>query len=792
MSKSYRCSKKSCWLKKSSRLVGSIFSEFCRAWSRAVWQVRFVRAVGTVWTIGFVVVLTLFVASDRLWAQTTISDGNRLSYSHGLCPSGDFIVESGGCFHIIPDPTREERTWLDRWIPNNFQITGTGFHYVKNDGTEVFETSGAIRVCVATHLESQITHNYFAGVITLAGDATVAIQDNKAQKNVYLTSLASLESAADARLTLSAKDSIDTICIVGDNDSFSNPVSIVGSGTVQIGKIDSASLTLYDHTNTSVTHSVTFDGASGSLGAAAITIAGDSTLRFQRTGEVAISNELSGSGKVEFDGDASYSFANDGGLTGVTGLVAINSQASLKVWTSAGQTSNSVKYGGDGTLVLGYQAGSNVIMDYSQPADLSNFQGTLFLADGYRWDPGASFKASYALGATHGGQFILRKNQNYSLDLYLEGMGKQKLEAYGAIRMTGQSSDSAMVNLAGTLYLMGDTRVSAANVAVDGTKHNKGMISAKITNADAESSAPLRICGLDFQGSFTQIILTGENDYGQTFIEGNSRLQIGCVGEVNGIRFDGSSGTLGKGNVVFTAVDGVSATDSDLGGTLLFSRSNDYAISNTFQGVGALEFGANGCYSLTDSSALDAFSGSILVADGASLTLSGQVLADSSSINLSNGALLGSGTLNGVLTMDAQSTLGSGMTLNQTEDLAMCGTYLVDLQNAKEGASLTQVLNKVTLADGSTLALLNDEGFELGDTVYLLEGAAGSFEQLDLASLVVEGAQDWELSLLTGENGRMILAASISLPEPSSFILLFSAVGMMLFWVKKRASARTA
>ncbi len=770
---------KSFGLKKMSPFFGSI--------SLRVWKC----AVFTVWTLCGV--LTSLFGADGLLAQTVISDGQRKSYSE-LVPSGDYVIESGGCFHIIPDPSKESRTWLDRWIPNNFQISGTGYHYANNSGAEVRETSGAIRVCVLSNNEDQITHNYFAGVVTLAGDATIGIQDMAARKNVYLTSLASLESSSDARLTLSPYASSDTIHIVGNNDSFSNPVSIVGKGTVSIGKIDSSVLTFYDHTNSSITHQVSFDGTSGSLGNAAVTISNESQLRFQRTGNVAIANTLSGGGRVTFDGDASYSFVNNNALAGVTGLVTINPQASLRIYTNMSQTSNSVKIAGEGTLIVGYESGSNEIKDYlSHPADLSNFQGTLLLADGYRFDPGPSYSKPYAIGATHGGQFILRGNSNYSLELYLEGMGKQGAEAYGAIRMTGQSNESSMVNLGGTLYLMGDTRVSAANVAIDGTQFNKGMISAKITNANADNPASLRICGYDFQGTLAQIILTGnENDYGDTFIEGGSRIQIGHIGSVNGNSFDGTSGTLGLGNVVFTAVDGTSATASDLGGKVVFSRSNEYVISNKFQGSGSLEFIAGGQYALANSSAFDVFSGSILVADGSALTLSGQVLGEDSSINLSKGILLGSGTLNGVLTMDAESTLGAGMTLNQKEDLAMRGTYLADLGNAQLETALTQVLNKVNFADGLTVSFLNDEKFDLGDTVYLLEGAAGSFENLDLSSLEIEGSQAWELSLLTGENGRMILAASVSLPEPSSFVLLFLAVGMMFFCVKKRLSVRIA
>ena len=90
----------------------------------------------------FLFVCVLLVSQMTLKAATTIGYGHRNSYGNAYTvPSDDFIVEPGGCFHSIPNSTAEAN--VNRYIKNNFQIAGSGFHL--SDGTQ--ETSGAIRVC---------------------------------------------------------------------------------------------------------------------------------------------------------------------------------------------------------------------------------------------------------------------------------------------------------------------------------------------------------------------------------------------------------------------------------------------------------------------------------------------------------------------------------------------------------------------------------------------------------------------------------------------------------------------
>lgn len=735
----------------------------------------------------FLFVCALLVPQMTLEAAITIGRGSRNSYGNAYnIPADDFIIESGGCFHSIPSSIVEEN--VNRYIKNNFQIAGPGF--LLGNGTQ--ETSGAIRVCSGVTDASLLVNTWFGGTITITADATIGIAQLAAIKDTYLTNLAAAgDVAGTARLTLRASDSSDTFFIVANNDSFTNPITIAGNGRTQIGKISSTAVTVYDQDSNPSTRlaaqTFNFDGSAGSLGSGAISIEGNSSLIFERTGNVTIANTISGTGSLSFKGDAVYTFSAASALTGLSNTnskpIEIGENATVRVYGSNTQSSSSQKFTGSGTLIVGYDPTSSSIQGYSAIAGFSNFTGRLLLADGYRWNPGTGFSATYSLGTKEGGQMWLTSSGNYDLTLYLEGMGKQGVEAFGAIRMTGQYNGSEMTNLDGTVYLTGDTRVSAANHSgISGQAYNLGMISAKILSEDTSNKAPLRICGLGFPvhapSSYTQMALTSsENDYGKTFIEGRGIVQIGFNGTINGTQYNGTTGVLGSGDVVFTAVDGTTATTSDLGGKVIFARSNDYSIANVFQGAGAIDFTAGGNYSLTDTNALTDFTGLLTVADGATLTLADQTVPADVSFALNGGTLLGGATIQGAVTTDSASAVGTGLTFAQ--DLLINGAFLADLSDAT-GPLLTSA-GDLELVDGAAIHFMNEEGFSTGDTVVLMQGNAASFSNLDLDSLLIESSLPWTLSLTPAE-GAMLLTVQVQLPEPSSMVLaLLCIAGLFVF-----------
>ncbi len=740
----------------------------------------------------FVTVLTISVHESC--ATVTIPYGVRRSND---VSSEDYIIEAGGCFHVIPASSDTTPSNIYRYYANNFQIAGQGF-YITSNGTQ--ETSGAIRICVNGNSPQLVTHNYFAGTVTLSANATIGIQQNTAIKNAYFTSFAA--SDASYVLTLNPYESTDTICIVSNNDSFTNPISVVQSGTVQVGKIASAPITVYSQIDTSESHTFHFDGTAGSLGTGTISVASSAKLKFERSGNVTIGNVLSGAGKVIFGGDARYTFSSANSLTGVTGTVSIDSDASLKLFAANTQTSGSVAFSGSGTLIFGYNSNNNTIQNYTGIANITGFTGTVLMADSYRWSygPGTYTSLPYKIGATDGGQIFLNSNGNYVMDLYVEGLGIQASEAFGAIRMIGQSDYAgAMTNLSGTVHLTNDTRVSAANTPKSGNgvsaTHNQGMISGQIFSKNAVDKAALRINGNAFNNTYTHMILTGANDYGKTYIENRAILQIGYNGSVNGStqysetsKYDGTTGTAGTDAIVFCAANAAVGTAADLGGKLIFARTNACTVGNSIAGTGTVEFTSGGAYTLTNTASLSDFSGKITVNQGSSLTLNGQNLSAETSILLDDGSLLGSGTISGTLTMNS-GAFSSGISVTQ-DDLALVGTYIANLDAAQSNVSLTSVSGTMSLANGSTIQLTSSD-FSLldpGASFQLLEGDASSFEGLDLTTLTVKSGIGWDLSLVSAQNGNLILTAAASVPEPSAITLLLAAVGFggVYVWKKKR------
>jgi len=677
-------------------------------------------------------------------ATTTIPYGQRNSYGEVYTiPNTDFIIESGGCFHSIPGKTTEEN--VNRYIKNNFQIAGPGF-YISD--SKIQETSGAIRVCSGVTDSALHVNTWFGGTITLSADATIGIVQLDAVKEVYVTKLAATETAAEtARLTLRAADSSDTFFIAANNDSFTNPITLTGNGKTQIGKISTTSLKVYDQDSNASTRlspqTFSFDGSVGSLGSGEITIEGSTGLTFERTGNVTVANTIKGSGNLAFKGDAVYTFSANNALTGMTNTgskpIEVGADATVKlVWASKKQSTSDQKFTGSGTIIAAYNDDFTAIENYSSFVGFSNFTGRLLLANGYRWNPGLNFNASYSLGAVEGGQMFLANVGNYNLTLYIEGMGKQGIESFGAIRMTGQFDGSKMTNLGGTVYLTGDARVSAGNVPTTPDKtYNLGMISAAIHSEDATNKAPLRICGLAYANAYTQMVLTSsENDYGKTYIEGQAILQLGYIGTVNGKNFDGTTGELGSGDVVFVAVDGTTATTSDLKGKVLFARSNDYEIENAFQGNGTLEFTGGGNYSLTATDALKNFTGKITVAEGTTFDLTGQ-------------------------------------TVPAEVNLEMNGALQADLFGASESEPVMTFSGASPLKNGSTLKFTNEEGYGTGDWVAVAKAA--SFEGLDLKTLKLDAELPWILSV-KNEGGAAYLMAQVQLPEPSSIALVLVGI----------------
>jgi autotransporter-associated beta strand protein len=193
------------------------------------------------------------------------------------------------------------------------------------------------------------------------------------------------------------------------------------------------------------------------------------------------------------------------------------------------------------------------------------------------------------------------------------------------------------------------------------------------------------------------VILTGTNDYGITTLSNaNTTLRIGD---------GGTTGTLGTGNV------------NNLGGSLIFNRSNDFSVSNlitgtsgrvTKQGAGVLTLTNNNTYTggttistgtiqVTNSSALG--TGSASVAAGSNLFLNANSMTVANNITLNgttaNGAIVSGNrpggnvnNLTGQITLNATSNFTSrwnDKTLRLSGKITGSGGLNFDLQNTSVG-----------------------------------------------------------------------------------------------------------
>ena len=114
------------------------------------------------------------------------------------------------------------------------------------------------------------------------------------------------------------RTSTSSTLILAGNNTYSGPTTI-SAGTLQIGS----------------------DGASGTLGTGAVSVASGATLRFDRTGTVDVPNDISGAGAIFISGPALTDVVGLSGNNSFTGGVSISS-GSLRI-TDAAQLGDGAK-----------------------------------------------------------------------------------------------------------------------------------------------------------------------------------------------------------------------------------------------------------------------------------------------------------------------------------------------------------------------------------------------------------------------------------------------------------------
>ena len=655
------------------------------------------------------------------------------------------------------------------WMQAN--ATYTGDLYLKGNGWSTSEYRGALRFGHkydnSTDLTALTSMEATYGNLYLLGDTRICPYGDSITVGLIASDISNY---GDGNYKLDVNDVVGVasrVIFTGTNSYGATTVN--GQTTLQIGHVGTI-------------NGKTYDGTTGTVGTGAVTIGSAATLQFKRTNDYALGtgNSIANSGKLIFDGGGNYTL--NAALTG-SGTTTV--AANTKLTTNKGFAGT---LSGAGTLQINSPSAN---AKFTAPA-LSGFTGTLLAGKDYRWgNPAAS--NSYSIGAVNGGQLWFTDTTNLTQDVYLEGLGWHSGERYGAVRFA--TPESGMAQISGNVHLLGDTRISARNAETPGF----GLISG---NIDGNFDLELNSRGAKAEDLKGTVILTGTNAYAETSVNGGGTLVVGWIGTISGKTFDGTSGTLGTG----TATVGATST-------LKFMRSGNVALANSFDGTGALLFDGTATYSLGADQIADTLNATI--ADGATLkltsgttaqtfgttgllTLAGATLTVPTGSTLSRavtvaegGVLEGAGIVSNV-TMSG-GTISDTLTIDSSA-FNLNGTLAMTLDETSKTTADVEFDGTYGITDGSTLSWTYENGFapEVGDTLFLIAGDAGSFDGVNLSSLVIDAPAlasseyFWNLKLLNYGTG-LALAASLGVPEPSTLLLLCFGIIIGAFQIRKRS-----
>lgn len=756
---------------------------------------------------------------DGTGARPASADGGNLNSGNDIV-----IAADTNCCWLYLNDGHGPSFW-----DNNVSIVGTGFN-VENGGALRFGNGGGINTNPAI----------LTGNLTLAGNAVVGTNSGTLDAIGIVAGSLKTDSA-DYILTIrsrgSDREKPGIVAITSDNAGFNSLIK-VGGGTLQLGCIGDYTANGYEWTangdgtetyKANAAKAFHFDGTTGSV-ASAIDVTCtmgsgySSTLKFQRSGNAAINNVITGTGKIVFDGTATYSLGT-GSVASTLTKITVNKDATLVNGQHYGTTKTwdfSQAVSGAGFYQVNYSDTADILSantrltcyDAIPKSVASDFTGVYVFGAGYRynlkqkWDSAAK---GYSLGATDYGQIWIQESGTYTGDMYLKGNGWSTSEYRGALRFatsyaagTDLYTVETMAGLYGNLYLMGDTRISA-----HADKATVGLIASDIKNYGS-GSYNLEIN--NNSGYSSVVILTGTNSYGTTTVNSSDTLVVGWLGTINGQQYDGTSGTLGTGDVTV----GTNAV-------LKFMRSGNVSLANSLKGTGKVIFGGTAEYALTsDASLADSLTsveitsgaalalttgttsrsftgaGTLILAGGEYKTAAGQNVGIN--INVAkNGLLSGAGTINGTVTMSG-GTISDTISLTQDE-FTLTGTLSETLSEANTSRSANPAAalafgGDYDVTDGSVFDVTFTDGLtpRSDDTLYLVSGNAESFSNINTGSLTLNGALlpsgfHWSFDVAALGNG-LVLTATPAVPEPASWLLLFSGIFSISFLRKKKNARR--
>ncbi|MDO4569348.1 MAG: autotransporter-associated beta strand repeat-containing protein [Planctomycetia bacterium] len=682
---------------------------------------------------------TVDVSGDGVWhihktSGTVQNLANSGNFSGTIKLTGNHRFQIQGYNTKFPGVTFDVSDGAQFWLRDtgnlnlDFKLSGTNNTFSDNRGVLRFDPVNSSDTNMAV----------ITGSVELTGDARISTiyGDNPAQGMIsgVISGAHSLEKNESHTIASNPRNA--KLILTGDN-TYSGGTQI-STGTLQVGFGAATGTTLYG---------VTYYGTSGSLGTGAVTVDGVAALRYCRTDEYTVANAFTvkSGGLFEIASGtmvAGSGFSLDGAMTIAGGAkfsaenAALTGTSSIEIQsggTLATTRNKSWAITGEGTWEI--TAGNSTDVSVSN-LNLSGFDGTLHFVSGRTVYTRPTAFGNATVQISNGASLMLYDGTNdalargnYANNFILSGTGHH--ENRGALRFhTGVVADgdnTSMGAITGNVQIVGETRIAARI----GDSPTTGLIAGVISgdeNSILDKNDAVTINGV--------LILTGDNTYaGQTRVS-TGTLQLGYTGKINDIEYDGTTGTLGTGNLSVLA-----------DGTLLYNRSNEYT------------FGAD----ITNAGTINVASGTFGIGKG---------IANTGTLEVAEGAKLAIGT----------DTLAASLDMDGT--YIQNGGLSFDIFSNTEHDFIDLLGSNTTFGEDAFFEFVFHEPDDLTDALITV---ATGVDWSGALNVQIEGALGWSAYL---SNGNLILRSAAAVPEPSSWFLMGLASALVFFAGRRHVRRR--
>lgn len=414
----------------------------------------------------------------------------------------------------------------------NFGGTGTATTIVNVDGNALRLVPNGVLSPAITLSGTTTGYRYnIANDITLDDDVTF----NASNSGTFVFNGAISGSGSIIRTGTSS-----TLILAGNNSYAGS--TVINAGTLQIGN----------------------DGATGSLGNGPVSIASGATLRFDRTGSVLVSNDLTGAGRIIVNGATSSDVVSLGGDNDFTGEVRVDN-GSLRV-TDARQL-------GSGTKNVSVSSASAVLRINGAAAPV------IFPSE-------FSFFTSNPNGAI------------------LNEAGDN--EILGNLTITAGAGSTRLTVAAGSLTIHGNVTTNNTGRALDLRGAGNGIINGNfIDGAGANTIAGF---SKNDAGTWT---LNGNNSIGSTTVVSAGKLVInsshasGAVSVASGATLAGRGALTAATTITGTLAPGDGVGTMSFGSTLSFGAASKLQWEIGSNSLVADKAIATGAVSVTSGSKID-------------------------------------------------------------------------------------------------------------------------------------------------------------------------------------------